>query len=59
MLQVRRVTTVKKGGKLMSFRAVVVCGNGEGKVGVGCSSAKEVRDCRPPLGRSSPKQGSP
>jgi len=37
------VTTVKKGGKLMSFRAVVVAGNGEGKVGVGCSKAKEVR----------------
>jgi len=44
LVQVRRVTTVKKGGKLMSFRAVVVAGNGEGKVGVGCSKAKEVMD---------------
>jgi hypothetical protein len=46
------VTTVKKGGKLMSFRAVVVAGNGEGKVGVGCSKAKEVRAPPPSLPRS-------
>lgn len=41
-MQVRRVTKVVKGGKLLSFRAVVIVGNKNGKVGVGCASAKEV-----------------
>lgn len=44
LVQVRRVTKVVKGGKQMSFRAVVVVGDGEGTVGVGCSKAKEVMD---------------
>lgn len=43
-MQVRRVTKVVKGGKQLSFRAVVVAGNGQGEVGVGCASAKEVRN---------------
>jgi small subunit ribosomal protein S5 len=43
LVQVRRVTKVVKGGKQLSFRAVVVAGNGQGEVGVGCASAKEVR----------------
>merc|ERR1711988_416582 len=34
----------KKGGKLMSFRAVVVVGDRNGQVGVGCASAKEIQD---------------
>lgn len=38
----RRVTKVVKGGKQLSFRAVVVVGDGNGTVGVGCDSAKEV-----------------
>ena len=42
VVQVRRVTKVVKGGKQMSFRAVVVVGNGQGTVGVGCAAAKEV-----------------
>lgn len=42
-MQVRRVTKVVKGGKQLSFRAVVVVGDGKGSVGVGCASAKEVR----------------
>lgn len=42
LVQVRRVTKVVKGGKQLSFRAVVVAGNGQGEVGVGCASAKEI-----------------
>ena len=42
VVQVRRVTKVVKGGKQLSFRAVVVVGDGKGNVGVGCASAKEV-----------------
>jgi len=40
-VQVRRVTKVVKGGKQLSFRAVVVVGK-EGQVGVGVGKAKEV-----------------
>ncbi|KAL3150717.1 ribosomal protein S5 [Trebouxia sp. C0010 RCD-2024] len=42
VVQVRRVTKVVKGGKQLSFRAVVVVGDEQGQVGVGCASAKEV-----------------
>jgi small subunit ribosomal protein S5 len=42
VIQIRRVTKVVKGGKKMSFRAVVVVGNGEGKVGVGVGKSNEV-----------------
>lgn len=41
-MQVRRVTKVVKGGKQLSFRAVVVVGDGKGNVGVGCAAAKEI-----------------
>jgi len=41
-VQVQRVTKVTKGGSNMSFRATVVVGDGNGKVGVGCAKAKEV-----------------
>merc|ERR1712193_249329 len=41
-VQIRRVTKVVKGGKQLSFRAVVVIGNENGLVGVGVASAKEV-----------------
>merc|ERR1719382_2183274 len=43
VVQIRRVTKVVKGGKLLSFRAVVVCGDENGSVGVGVASAKEVK----------------
>ena len=43
VVQVRRVTKVVKGGKQLSFRAVVVVGDEKGSVGVGCAAAKEVR----------------
>jgi small subunit ribosomal protein S5 len=42
VLQIRRVTKVVKGGKKLSFRAVVVVGNGEGLVGIGVGKSSEV-----------------
>merc|ERR1740138_1647281 len=42
VVQIRRVTKVVKGGKQLSFRAVVVVGDENGLVGVGVASAKEV-----------------
>jgi small subunit ribosomal protein S5 len=42
IIQVRRVTKVVKGGKKLSFRAVVAVGNGKGQVGVGLGKAAEV-----------------
>lgn len=42
VVQVRRVTKVVKGGKKLSFRAIVVVGNQKGQVGVGCAKASEV-----------------
>ena len=43
VIQVRRVTKVVKGGKKLSFRAIVVVGNKNGQVGVGCAKASEGR----------------
>lgn len=42
VVQIRRVTKVVKGGKKLSFRAVVVVGNGKGQVGVGVGKSNEV-----------------
>lgn len=42
VVQIRRVTKVVKGGKKLSFRAIVIVGNQKGQVGVGCSKAAEV-----------------
>ncbi len=42
VIQIRRVTKVVKGGKKLSFRAVVVVGNGNGSVGIGCGKSSEV-----------------
>ncbi len=42
VIQIRRVTKVVKGGKKLSFRAIVIVGNKKGQVGVGCSKASEV-----------------
>lgn len=41
-IQIRRVTKVVKGGKKMSFRAVVIVGNGKGQVGMGIGKSGEV-----------------
>lgn len=41
-MQISRVVKVVKGGNQLRFRAVVIVGDGNGRVGVGCSKAKEV-----------------
>jgi small subunit ribosomal protein S5 len=42
VIQIRRVSKVVKGGKKLSFRAVVVVGNERGQVGVGVGKANDV-----------------
>mmetsp|Transcript_26651 Transcript_26651/g.66806 ORF Transcript_26651/g.66806 Transcript_26651/m.66806 type:complete len:177 (-) Transcript_26651:24-554(-) len=42
VVQIRRVTKVVKGGKKLSFRAIVVIGNERGQVGVGVGKANDV-----------------
>lgn len=42
VVQVSRVTKVVKGGKKLSFRALVVIGNENGQVGVGVGKATDV-----------------
>ena len=42
LIEVNRVTKVVKGGKKLSFRAIVIVGNKKGQVGIGCAKAAEV-----------------
>lgn len=42
VVQIRRVTKVVKGGKKLSFRALVIVGNGKGQVGMGVGKSSEV-----------------
>nr|AOM64665.1 ribosomal protein S5 [Riquetophycus sp.] len=42
VVQVRRVTKVVKGGKKLSFRAILVVGNERGQIGVGIGKASDV-----------------
>lgn len=42
VVQIRRVSKVVKGGKKLSFRAIVVVGNEKGQVGVGVGKASDV-----------------
>jgi small subunit ribosomal protein S5 len=42
VVQVRRVTKVVKGGKKLSFRAILVIGDAQGHVGVGVGKASDV-----------------
>ena len=42
VVSVRRVTKVVKGGKKLSFRAIVIVGNKKGQVGMGVAKAAEV-----------------
>ncbi len=44
LVKVNRVTKVVKGGKRMSFAALVVVGDGHGVVGVGIGKANEVSE---------------
>lgn len=42
VVQIKRVTKVVKGGKKLSFRAVIVVGNEKGQIGVGIGKASDV-----------------
>lgn len=42
LIKISRVSKVTKGGKKLSFRAIVVVGDGRGKVGVGVAKADDV-----------------
>jgi len=42
VIQIRRVSKVVKGGKKLSFRAIVIVGNERGQVGVGVGKASDV-----------------
>ena len=42
LIEVNRVTKVVKGGKNMRFAALVIVGDGNGKIGVATGKAKEV-----------------
>ncbi len=44
VIAVNRVAKVVKGGKKLSFNAIVAVGNGNGKVGVGVGKARETQD---------------
>jgi len=42
VVQVKRVTKVVKGGKKLSFRAIIIIGNEKGQIGVGVGKASDV-----------------
>ena len=42
LIKISRVSKVTKGGKKLSFRGIVVIGDGNGKVGIGVAKADDV-----------------
>ena len=44
VVDIKRVAKVVKGGRNLSFRTLVVIGNGKGKVGVGLGKAEAIPD---------------
>ena len=42
VIQIKRVTKVVKGGKKLSFRAIIIVGDEKGQVGVGIGKATDV-----------------
>ncbi|MDP5012781.1 MAG: 30S ribosomal protein S5, partial [Alphaproteobacteria bacterium] len=44
LVSVRRVTKVVKGGKILRFSALVIVGDGKGRVGFASGKAREVPD---------------
>nr|AZL88000.1 ribosomal protein S5 [Harveyella mirabilis] len=42
IVQIKRVTKVVKGGKKLSFRAILIIGNENGKIGVGLGKASDI-----------------
>mmetsp|Transcript_15202 Transcript_15202/g.12492 ORF Transcript_15202/g.12492 Transcript_15202/m.12492 type:complete len:316 (+) Transcript_15202:41-988(+) len=41
-ISINRISVVRKGGKVMKYAAIVVCGNGKGVAGIGKGKDKEV-----------------
>ena len=44
LVHINRITKVVKGGRRFGFSALVVVGNGEGKIGIAHAKSKQVPD---------------